>query len=157
MSARRRRWKAGSVVEVPLGDGRHTYAWLRKDPLISVLDARSMEDLAPAGIVARPVLFSVWVMGRALALWPEVGTIELPGELERIPEFVKRDLISGKITVYFDGRERPATTAEAESLEVAAVWEPEHVADRARDHFRGVPNVWAQSLRNSVLTGDGRV
>ena len=99
MSARRRRWKAGSVVEVPLGDGWHTYAWLRKDPLISVLDARSMEDLAPAGIVARPVLFSVWVMGRALALWPEVGTIELPGELERNPEFVKRDLISGKITV----------------------------------------------------------
>ena len=28
----------------------------------------------------------------------------------------------------------------------AAVWDPQHVEDRLRDHFAGLPNKWVQSL-----------
>jgi hypothetical protein len=32
-------------------------------------------------------------------------------------------------------------------LERAAVWEPEHIEDRLRDHFNGIKNIWEESLK----------
>lgn len=45
------------------------------------------------------------------------------------------------------GGEEPASRQELEGLEVAAVWDPEHVEDRLRDHFSGRPNKWVESIR----------
>lgn len=156
-SERRPVWHLGALVKIPLGDSFHTYGLLRKEPLISVLDARTDHDLDTHRLVERPVLFSVWVSSRALVAWPRVGVVELPASMNRAEAFVKRDRVSGRVTTYEDGLERPARRDEVEGLEVAAVWDPAHVVDRVLDHYNGRPNKWAQSLRNSVLTGDGRV
>jgi hypothetical protein len=157
MMARKKRWVSGSVVEIPLPDGTHTYGLLRNEPLISVFDVKTVEALEPERVVQRPVLFAVWVMARALALWPVVGVVPLSPAMERPESFVKRDRISGRVSVYTEGRERPAELGELEKLEVAAVWEPEHVVDRVVDHYAGKPNKWAESLRNLVVFGDGKV
>lgn len=157
MARHKRRWVPGAVVKIPLPDGTHTYGLQRKDPLISVFDIRTADDLAPEEVAQRPVLFAVWVMARARALWPVIGEVTLSPAMESPESFVKRDLISGKVTTYTEGRERPAEPGEIAKLEVAAVWDPEHVVDRVVDHFAGRPNKWVESLRNSVMTGDGRV
>jgi len=36
---------------------------------------------------------------------------------------------------------------EADELEQAAVWSPNHIEDRLRDHFAGVPNQWVEIMR----------
>ena len=46
--------------------------------------------------------------------------------------------------------ERLAIAEECVGLERAAVWEPEHVEDRLRDHFAGRSNRWVESLKPSV-------
>ena len=63
----------------------------------------------------------------------------------------KRDRISGKVTVYTEGVEVPADERATLRLEVAAVWDPEHVVERLRDYYDGRPNKWAESLRASVV------
>lgn len=157
MAPRKKRWTSGSIVKIPLPDGTHTYGLLREEPLISVFDVRTVEDLAAEDVARRPVLFAVWVMARALGLWPVVGVVTLSPAMKRAESFVKRDRISGRVSTYTEGRERPPEPNEPEMLEVAAVWEPEHVVDRVGDHYAGRPNKWAESLRNLVISGDGRV
>jgi len=55
--------------------------------------------------------------------------------------------IQSAFQIYLAGHIRQASRAECEGLERCAVWEPEHVEDRLRDHFAGKPNVWVESLR----------
>lgn len=156
--SRRPVWRPGTVVRVALGDGWHTYGILREVPLVAIFDCRTQTDIPVSEVLARPVLFSVWVQVRALSLWPSVGTSELPPRLRGADRFVKRDAISGRTTIYVDeGIEQPATSEELTTLEVAAVWDPEHVVDRIVDHYAGRPNKWEMSLRNGVRTGDGKV
>jgi hypothetical protein len=45
-----------------------------------------------------------------------------------------------------EGNIRDATREETEGLEPAAVWEPEHIADRLEDHYAGRPNRWLKSM-----------
>lgn len=150
MGARRRQWKPGALVRVDLQDGSHTYGRLRVEHVISFYDARSDDELNPTEVVERPILFSVCVAARALSLWPEVAFYELPGSLAGYESFVKRDRLSGRLSTYTAGRERPVLAGEPETLEVAAVWEPEHIVDRLIDHYAGRPNKWVESLRSSV-------
>jgi hypothetical protein len=65
--------------------------------------------------------------------------------LAPVPTFV-RDAIGGGFLIYLRGVVRSATRAECVGLERCAVWAPEHVEDRLRDHFRGRPNKWVESL-----------
>lgn len=51
------------------------------------------------------------------------------------------------ITLYQGGKETPATKTEAKGLERAAVWDPEHIQDRLRDHYMGRLNKWVKLLR----------
>lgn len=60
----------------------------------------------------------------------------------------KHDIISGLITVTRDSiNEVEVEHWEVEGLERLAVWDPEHVEDRIRDHYNGVQNIWVESLR----------
>jgi hypothetical protein len=44
------------------------------------------------------------------------------------------------------GEMRPATPKQCKGLEPAAVWEPNHIADRLDDTFAGRPNKWLANL-----------
>ena len=58
-----------------------------------------------------------------------------------------QDVITKEFSIYHQGNILPATYEEIKNLECAAVWEPEHVEDRLRDYFSGVPNVWVEDLK----------
>ncbi len=77
-----------------------------------------------------------------------IGSVPVPAALASPPLFFKQDLLSGCVYVTKTGEEEiPATAAQADKLEPAAVWGLQHVTDRLRDHFAGRPNVWLESMR----------
>jgi len=140
----------GDVLRIDLGDG--TYAFGRVLPsTIGFYDLRTPENLPVEEVVCRPILFQVWVMDYAVTKgdWPVIGHVPLTEELLEEPLFFKRDPITKQLSVYrgSTAEDRPATAAECRSLECAAVWDPEHVVDRLRDHSEGKPNKWLESMR----------
>ena len=78
--------------------------------------------------------------------WPIVGRAELATVSDLDATVIFRQ---DKISAYESstGTETPLTFEEADRLECAAVWDPEHVEDRLRDYFSGVPNKWWASMR----------
>ncbi len=79
--------------------------------------------------------------------WLKVGVAPIRRDLSKAVRRYKQDAISGKLFTMVNGDEVPATRAQCKKLECAAVWSPEHVEDRLRDHFAGRSNVWLESLR----------
>jgi hypothetical protein len=80
-----------------------------------------------------------------------------PGAGGQVPFFFKQDSFNGRLFLYNSslltadqGYECPATLAECSGLERAAVWDPEHVVDRLRDHAAGRPNQWVESLKINI-------
>lgn len=148
-SVRRRR--LGDFVAVPLGGGEYGFGRVLEEPLFAFYDFKS-KSIPPVDEIARArVLFKIWVMNYAVTDgdWPIIGNRPLEETLCERPRFFKRDPINGKYSIYLMGEsvELPATKDECNELECAAVWEPEHVADRLRDYFQQVPNKWFEMLR----------
>jgi hypothetical protein len=138
----------GAVLKVPLGGDCHAYAWTLPEVDFAFLDLRAKFSVPIEEVVRHPIAFrigvhkSAWVRGR----WPRVGKAEpTPEILAPVPTFI-RDPIDGRFSVYLLGEIRPVNREECVGLERCAVWDPEHVEDRLRDHFNGVPNRWVQSL-----------
>jgi hypothetical protein len=149
MPKKRGRWRIGDIAEIDLGKGEHSYCWVLKSPLVAFFDLRTKRKREVPEIVMLPIAFKIWVMKYALtsAHWPVIGKINPPPGVLESPKFFRQDALSGELSIYKDGKETPATKAECRGLECAAVWDPEHVEDRLRDHFEGKPNRWVQSLR----------
>jgi hypothetical protein len=148
---KRQRRKEGDIVAIDLGDGTLAFARVLREPLLAFYDLRVRNQETPSiqEIVKRPVLWRIWVMNYAITggRWKVMGNSPLEEALKREPTFFKQDPISGDVTLYRAETEYPASIEECEHLERAAVWDPEHVEDRLRDHFDGRPNKWVESLR----------
>lgn len=143
-----KRRKVGDIVKVPLRDGTHTYARVLPEASFAVYDSRGTEELAIERVVNQPVLFFVAVMHHAVKTgrWPVVGHIPLDDQLHAPPRFIQDPLNKSNFSIYENGQIRPATRHECLGLEREAVWEPEHVEERLRDHYAGRKNKWYESL-----------
>lgn len=139
----------GDIVKIPLGDGTHTYARVLPEATFAFYDSHVAEDLAAEEVVKKTILFFVAVMHHAVkkGRWPIVGHIPMDESLQSPPKFIQDALDKNKFEIYAHGRSRPATQQECIGLERAAVWEPEHVEDRLRDHYAGRKNKWVESLK----------
>jgi hypothetical protein len=133
---------------VPLGKRWHAYAWTLPEADFAFFDLRASSDVPVEEVVRHSIAFrvavhkSAWTDGR----WVRVGKVDPPAELlAPVPTFI-RDPLNGQLSIYRLGDIRRATRAECVGLERCAVWDPEHVEDRLRDHFAGRPNKWVQSL-----------
>jgi hypothetical protein len=147
MAIRQRR-TVGAVLLVPLDKRWHAYAWTLPEADFAFFDLRSESQLPVEDVVTHRIAFrvsvhkSAWTTGR----WLRVGKIDPPpGMLAPVPTFIQ-DPMSDRFSIYLLGAIRPATREECVGLERCAVWDPEHVEDRLRDHFAGVPNKWVQSM-----------
>lgn len=141
----------GDIVRISLSDGRFGFGWVIRNPLIAFFDL-CLREPSPSvkRVVESPVAFKVWVMNYAVTkkFWPVIGHEELPVEQLVEPRFFKIDPIGGQLYITSGGgKEIPATRAECEKLENAAVWDPEYVVSRLEDHFAGRPNKWVELLR----------
>jgi hypothetical protein len=147
---KRQRRTVGALLSVPLGDGTNCYALTLPKADFAFFDLRSGSAEESTHILSRPILFrvavhkSAWATGR----WPKISKVEVPRDLlEPQPTFMQDAIHPERFSIYLAGHIRQASRAECEGLERCAVWEPEHVEDRLRDHFEGKPNVWVESLR----------
>ena len=146
---KRQRRKEGDLLRIPIDQTWHTYARVLRTPLLAFYDARTDGDLKPEEIIRRPILFKLWVMHRATTSgrWRRVAHVPLEPELLEEPTFFKQDpLKPNKFSLYRGTDEIPATRGQCEGLERAAVWEPENVEERLRDHYLAKPNKWVKSL-----------
>lgn len=148
------RRRAGDLLKISLGDGRHSYAQLSGDPLVVFFDGAFTDDLPPSRLAELPVLFRIWVHHDAIKTgrWVVIGNQPLTAENAAEPYSYKQDAITGALSLYHStfadtGWERPASATECEGLECAAVWDAEHVEDRLRDYYADQPNRWVESLR----------
>jgi hypothetical protein len=115
------------------------------------------ESVDLVDVVASRVAFTIWVMKYAFRRnggWELLDVVPLTDrERSAIDRRAKQDALSGALTIYWSDHmtgtsgEIPARASECEGLEVAAIWDPEHVEDRLRDHFDGRPNLWVESIR----------
>ena len=147
VGARQRRI-VGAVLKVPLGDGWHAYAWTLPEINFALFDLRADADVPLTKVVTHPIAFRVGVNGSAYlgGRWLRVGKVTPPpAVLAPVPTFIQ-DPITGAFSIYLAGDIRPATRAECVGLERCAVWAPEHVEERLRDHFTGRGNKWVESL-----------
>lgn len=156
VETRAQRREPGQIVRIDLGNETHSYGHVLREPLIAFYDrAYQDEELPPEIIASLPLAFTLMVMNHAITKgrWPIIGRVQPSFGINLTPAFFKQDLITGEFSIYQEipdlapFYERPAEIEECLGLEAAAVWEPEHVEDRLRDHFAGLPNLWAQSLR----------
>lgn len=139
----------GDVVQVPLEDGTHTYARVLRSASYAFYDSRVTEEVPIDQIAQRPILFIVAVMDYAVreGRWPIVGHIASDDGLVPPPTFIQDPLDSNSFSIYEHGQIRKATRKECTRLERTAVWEPEQVEDRLRDHYAGRKNRVFESLR----------
>ena len=105
------------------------------------------------------VLFTLFVSGLTSGGWKKVGCFEPREELAGdIPAFIWNKLNDTfEILSRLDGSIRPATYDECKNLEQAAVWYPEHIEDRIRDHYRGERCVWLENMENPFYNPELRI
>jgi len=144
--------KRGDIVRIEIGNGKQFHAVALTNPLFAFLDGVSERGEPVQDVRDRAVLFKLWVMDSAVksGRWAVVGKVDLPtvSTLDGAV-FFKQDRISGNITAYDTVMSAEPTLSfeEADRLECAAVWSPEHVEDRLRDHLDGISNKWWASMR----------
>ena len=146
----RQKRREGDFVAIDLGDGCHAFGRVLPEPLIAFYDLRTTDaQPTPESLAQQPVLWRLWVANKAVesGRWRGFGHLPLTENLLEEPVFFKKDPITKATSLYQGTREWPATLEECEDLECAAVWDPQHVEDRLRDHFGGRPNKWVQMLR----------
>jgi hypothetical protein len=147
--AKRIRRRIGDVVKIPLGTGYYGFGRILKEPLVAFYDLRVQAVPNIETIISARVLFKVWVMNHAVTSgrWEVIGNRPLEPDMIAEPVFFKQDPINNKFFKYYKSTAVAATRQECLGLERAAVWEPEHVEDRLRDYYEGVPNKWVESLK----------
>jgi hypothetical protein len=153
-TGKRIRRREGDILKLDLGEGRHSYAQVGGDPLIVFFEGAFTDDVPLDEVPQLPVLFRIWVHDDAIkkGIWPVLGNQPLAADNSVEPFFYKQDGFTGALSLYHStfaatGWERPASATECEGLECAAVWDPEHVEDRLRDHYDGRANQWVESLK----------
>lgn len=141
--------RIGDIVKIGLEDGSMCFARVLEEPLVAFYDIKTNFMPSIDEIMRSPILFKVWVMNHAITSgrWEVVGHQELDESLKKPVRFFKQDPISKEVCIYLNSEEISATREECKNLERAAVWSPEHIEDRLRDYYSGVPNKWVESLR----------
>jgi len=137
-------------MAIPLSDGFYGFCRALTFPNAEFFDYRA-SDIPPVDIiVSKPVMFRICVMKYAFTgrRWTRVGTAPLRADETGKRWFYFKQSEDGRLFKTRDGMEEvPSTWEEAQGLECAAGWDPEHVEDRLRDHFANRPNKWVESLR----------
>lgn len=146
--------KVGDILLIDLGSGHHAYAQVADKALVVFFAGVFDEEILDVQVPKLPVLFRLCVSDHAITkgIWPIVGSQPLTPENAQEPFFYKQDKINGRLFLYHStfaatNYERAASLNECEGLECAAVWEPEHVVDRIRDHVSGRKNRWIELLK----------
>ncbi|WP_375102284.1 Imm26 family immunity protein (plasmid) [Paenibacillus sp. RS8] len=130
-STKRKRIKLGDVFAIPLPDGRFGFGRRFKDASIAIYRyiGSYIEDIPQD----EDYQFIVGVYDDVLksGQWPVIENRPFSNEEEAWPPpACVIDKLTDEYSTYYKGEMRKATKLECEGLEIAAVWEAEHIIDR---------------------------
>ena len=139
--------KPGNVYSIPLEDGRYGYAQALESPEFAFFDVATEIELTAEEAITHPLMFRIWVHKSSLKKWNKLGKAPINESLSKqVPRF-KKDALNGKLSIYINEQETPASLEEVQGLECAAVWEGSHILSRISDHLAGQENVWVASMQ----------
>ena len=139
--------KPGNVYSIPLDDGRFAYAQALDSTEFAFFDVATVKELSADEAISHPLMFRIWVHKSSLKTWNKLGKATISETLSKqIPRF-KQDALNGKLSIYLNGQETPASLEEVKGLGCAAVWEGPHIVSRISDHLAGRENIWVASMQ----------
>ncbi|MBL0048944.1 MAG: hypothetical protein IPP32_12705 [Bacteroidetes bacterium] len=143
----------GSIIEINIENQYYVYAQILVKGLgYAFFDYKSKEKLTDFSILRQSkVLFIVMVYNDVITQgkWLKVGKLEIREDLKNQPMKYIQDAINPNNFELYNpntGEVIKATREQCEGLECAAVWESNHIEDRIRDYYLGVPNIWLKLL-----------
>jgi len=147
---KRQKRTVGAIVKIPFDGKWFTYGQILDDAEVAVFDARTDCELPMDEITGRAMICRVAVSYHAITKdrWLKVGKSPISEVIKApVPKYIQDILKPDRFEIYCNGEIRPSTREECIGLERAAVWEPEHVEERIRDHYSGKQNRWVDILR----------
>lgn len=145
---KKQRITVGSILEIYIEKEYYIYAQILGKAGYAFFDYKVKDKLKDYNILLnKPILFITSVYNDVITQghWLKVGNIEIRKDLQEQPmQFIQDTLHPDKFELYNPntGESNPATKDQIKGLERAAVWEAEHIIDRIRDHYNGVPCIW---------------
>lgn len=139
----------GSILEIHIEKEYYVYAQILLNGLgYAFFDFKSKVRLMDLNTLLNcKVLFILMVYDDVITkgVWLKVGKLPIREELLIQPmKFIQDALNPDKFQLYNPntGEISSATKKDCKGLERASVWEANHVEDRIRDHYLGVPCAW---------------
>ena len=148
--AKRQRITIGSILEINIEKSYYTYAQILGKANYAFFDYKTKEHLKEFNtLLDKPILFITAVYDDVITQghWTKVGNLELREDLQEIPmQFIQDALHPDRFEFYNPntGDTKKATKNQVKGLERAAVWEANHIEDRIRDYYSGVPCIWLE-------------
>lgn len=149
---KRQRYTIGAIVEMYIDNNYYVYGQLLPQLSIAVFDYKTADHLTDiTKLQMVPVLFIVAIYPDIISkgIWPKIGKLDIRKDLQTLPMEFIYDVIADRFKLYNPntGEITRATKNQCIHLERAAVWAQNHVEDRIRDHYAGVPNIWVEMER----------
>lgn len=147
---KKQRITVGSILEINIENEYYVYAQILGKAGYAFFDFKTENRLKDYFILLeKPILFITSVYNDVITLghWLKVGSIEIREDLKEQPlQFIQDALHPDKFEFYDPntGESKPATKEQIKGLERASVWEANHIEDRIRDYYNGVPCIWLQ-------------
>lgn len=146
--SKKQRITVGSILEIYIEKEYYTYAQILGKAGYAFFDYKTSDKLNDYSILLdKPILFITSVYNDVITQghWLKVGNLEIRKDLQEQPMQFIQDAIHPDRFEFYDpntGESRPATKEQIKGLERASVWEANHIEDRIRDYYNGVPCVW---------------
>lgn len=141
----------GAILEINIENQYYVYAQILLKGLgYAFFDFKSENKLLDFSILHKSrVLFIVMVYNDVITQgkWQKVGKLDVREDLRVQPmKFIRDVLNPDKFRLYDPntGVMMPATKEECKGLEVAAVYEAEHIEQRISDYYAGRINLYRQ-------------
>lgn len=140
----------GSILEINIENQYYTYAQILDKGGYVFFDYKSEKRLTDFSVLEdKPILFIIGVYDDVIKQghWSIVGKMNIRKNLNTQPmQFIQDALHPDRFEFYNPntGESTPATREKVKGMERAAVWEANHVEDRIRDYYNGVPCIWLE-------------
>ena len=144
----------GAILEINIDNQYYVYAQILTKGLgYAFFDFKSEKKLKDLNLLQKAnILFIIMVYNDIITkgVWVKVGKLPIRNDLLVQPmKYIQDNHNPNSFELYNPntGEITKATREECEGLEYAAVWEANHVEDRIRDYYLGVPNLWVEQLK----------
>ena len=140
--------KPGDILTIPLARGRRGYAQWLPDGSARVFRLATKAELPIAEVTAAPTAFRVLVARPSPGQygWSKIGKAPIPPNCAEPQRYAKKDIISGKLSIYYNGVESPATAMKVKGLETLAVWGHPHIVERLEAILAGRRSKFAEQI-----------